>query len=52
MQDLVQGGGKLKVPCLRIHENSKDTIWMYESSAIISFLKSQTPEAYEANNEK
>ena len=40
-QELVEGGGKLKVPCLRIEENSGDVHWMYESSDIISFLEDQ-----------
>ena len=35
--DLLTGGGAIKVPCLRIEENSKIT-WMYESSDIISYL--------------
>lgn len=39
-QELVQGGGALKVPCLRIEENGS-TKWMYESSDIISFLESR-----------
>ncbi len=52
MQDLMKGGGKLKVPCLRIQNNKEGTIWMYESSSIISFLESQIPEAQEINNSK
>jgi glutaredoxin len=52
MQDLMKGGGKLKVPCLRIQNNKEGTIWMYESSSIISFLESQIPEAQEINNAK
>jgi glutaredoxin len=52
MQDLMKGGGKLKVPCLRIEKNNESTIWMYESSSIISFLESKIPEAQESNNAK
>jgi hypothetical protein len=52
MQDLMKGGGKLKVPCLRIQNNNESAIWMYESSSIISFLKSQIPEAQEINDAK
>ncbi|MES0370962.1 MAG: glutathione S-transferase N-terminal domain-containing protein [Mariprofundaceae bacterium] len=37
--ELVQGGGKLKVPCLRIEEEGGDVRWMYESSDIISYLE-------------
>ncbi len=36
-QALLEGGGKIKVPCLRIEENGKTT-WMYESKAIIAYL--------------
>lgn len=37
--DLVSGGGKATVPCLRIEREGK-TEWMYESSDIIKFLQS------------
>ncbi|PPC75791.1 glutaredoxin [Pokkaliibacter plantistimulans] len=36
-QALEQGGGRIKVPCLRIEENG-ETRWMYESKDIISYL--------------
>ncbi len=36
-EDLLTGGGAIKVPCLRIEENNKIT-WMYESNSIISYL--------------
>ncbi|MFT7108605.1 MAG: glutaredoxin [Psychrobacter glaciei] len=39
-QELVQGGGQLKVPCLKISENGEDR-WMYESKEIISYLNSR-----------
>lgn len=39
-QALVAGGGKGQVPCLFISNEGNDT-WMYESSDIISFLKTQ-----------
>ena len=52
MQDLMKGGGKLKVPCLKIQSNNESIIWMYESSSIISYLKSRVPEVQEINNEK
>jgi glutaredoxin len=38
-KELIEGGGKLKVPCLRIEENNGDVRWIYESSNIISFLE-------------
>ena len=36
-EDLQQGGGQVKVPCLRI-EDSNEVRWMYESDDIIDFL--------------
>lgn len=36
--ELLEQGGKLKVPCLRIKENG-ETRWMYESSDIINYLE-------------
>lgn len=36
--ELVAGGGALKVPCLRIEEDSGAITWMYESSDIIAYL--------------
>ncbi|MEN5304377.1 MULTISPECIES: glutathione S-transferase N-terminal domain-containing protein [unclassified Pseudomonas] len=36
-QALLEGGGRVKVPCLRIEEAGKVT-WMYESKAIIAYL--------------
>ena len=37
-EELLAGGGAIKVPCLRI-ENDGKTQWMYESSEIISYLE-------------
>ena len=36
-QALLNEGGRIKVPCLRIEEAGKVT-WMYESKAIIEYL--------------
>lgn len=36
-QELLEQGGKVKVPCLRIEENGQVT-WMYESNDIIAYL--------------
>ncbi len=36
--ELLEKGGKLKVPCLKIQENGEER-WMYESSDIISYLE-------------
>ncbi len=37
---LQQGGGQVKVPCLRIDANG-ETTWMYESNDIIQYLQSK-----------
>lgn len=42
-EDLIAGGGQLKVPCLRIEENG-ETKWMYESSDIVAYLESRFSE--------
>nr|WP_251701873.1 glutathione S-transferase N-terminal domain-containing protein [Pseudomonas boanensis] len=42
--DLLAGGGKIKVPCLRI-EGSGESRWMYESNDIIRYLESRFPQA-------
>ncbi len=39
-QELLEQGGKLKVPCLRIEEDNQIK-WMYESKNIISYLNSR-----------
>ncbi|MCL8305999.1 MULTISPECIES: glutaredoxin family protein [Pseudomonas] len=36
-QALLEGGGRVKVPCLRIEEAGEVT-WMYESKDIIAYL--------------
>jgi len=36
--ELLQGGGRIKVPCLRIETEGKTT-WMYESSDIVAYLQ-------------
>lgn len=37
-EELVKGGGKAQVPCLRIHSDGQSH-WLYESQAIIQFLR-------------
>nr|WP_067289982.1 glutathione S-transferase N-terminal domain-containing protein [Marinobacterium profundum] len=39
-QELLQQGGQLKVPCLRIESENGDVQWMYESSDIVRYLDS------------
>ncbi len=38
--ELEVGGGRVKVPCLRIEKDGK-TEWMYESSDIVTYLEKQ-----------
>ena len=37
--DLVGGGGKAKVPCLKITDPAGKTQWLYESGEIINYLR-------------
>ena len=37
-QELLAGGGDLKVPCLRIEGGRGEVEWMYESTEIIDYL--------------
>jgi glutaredoxin len=43
-QELVEGGGQLKVPCLKIQENGEEK-WMYESKEIINYLNNRFDQA-------
>ncbi len=38
---LVQGGGRAKVPCLKITDEKGNSQWMYESSDIIQYLQTR-----------
>ena len=38
-EELITGGGQLKVPCLRIEEDNGDVSWMFESGDIINYLE-------------
>lgn len=38
--ELEQGGGKIKVPCLKIEKEGQVT-WMYESSDIVNYLEKE-----------
>jgi len=40
-EELLQGGGKIKVPCLRISDDQGKATWLYESDAIIDLLQSR-----------
>ena len=39
--DLIAGGGKSQVPCLRIETGSGDVRWLYESIDIVRYLKTR-----------
>ena len=39
--DLAQGGGTVKVPCLKITDAQGNSQWMYESSIINAYLHEQ-----------
>ena len=39
-QELISGGGKRTVPCLRIEKEDGTVRWMYESKDIINYLES------------
>lgn len=38
-QELVRGGGKAQVPCLRIEDAAHQVTWLYESADIAAYLK-------------
>jgi len=38
-QELIEGGGKTQVPCLKIEHENGTIEWLYESSDIIRYLK-------------
>jgi glutaredoxin len=39
--ELIAGGGKAQVPCLRIESDDGSVQWMYESKTIIEYLQKQ-----------
>ena len=40
-KNLMQSGGMLKVPCLRVESKNKQVKWIYESNEIIDFISKQ-----------
>ena len=40
-RDLVQGGGKGQVPCMRIESEDGEVSWVYESDDILSYVRDQ-----------
>jgi len=39
--ELLRGGGEIKVPCLRIREEGGAERWLYESGKIIEYLRNR-----------
>jgi glutaredoxin len=37
--ELLKGGGQIKVPCLKIVNDNGEVTWMYESNDIIQYLE-------------
>ena len=44
-EELLAGGGDLKVPCLRVGDGRGEVRWMYESNEIINYLAERFPAA-------
>lgn len=42
-EELIAGGGKKQVPCLRIERDNGEVEWLYESSDIIRYLRQASP---------
>jgi len=38
-EELLQGGGQIKVPCLKIVDEKGNDSWMYESDEILQYLQ-------------
>ncbi|MCK4743958.1 MAG: glutaredoxin [Sulfuriflexus sp.] len=38
-EQLMQGGGQIKVPCLKVIDDEGNANWLYESNDIISYLR-------------
>jgi len=39
--ELIREGGKHQVPCLRIEDDAKNVIWLYESKDISTYLQTE-----------
>jgi len=40
-ESLLTGGGRIKVPCLKIQSEDNETKWLYESNDIMAFFEAQ-----------
>ena len=47
-RELVEGGGRYQVPCLRIAHDDGKVEWLYESADIVAYLKRRFGEANRA----
>ena len=45
-EELIKGGGKFQVPCLRIQSEDGSLSWLYESSSIIGYLKAMQDDSH------
>lgn len=43
--ELLQGGGAVKVPCLKITDANGQSQWLYDSAAIVAYLRSRFAKA-------
>ena len=48
--ELENGGGKIKVPCLRIETAAGDVQWLYESAEIIAYLQQRFAATADSQN--
>ncbi|WP_240221071.1 glutathione S-transferase N-terminal domain-containing protein [Rheinheimera hassiensis] len=48
--ELENGGGKIKVPCLRIETAAGDAQWLYESTEIIAYLQQRFAATADSQN--
>ena len=39
--ELIAGGGKIQVPCLRVENEDGDVRWIYETTEIIRYIKTE-----------
>jgi len=39
LAQLIEGGGRRTVPCLRIDSDDGQRVWMYESADIVAYLE-------------
>lgn len=44
-EQLLQGGGQVKVPCLRIQQDDHKDNWVYESNDVIQYLRTLATQA-------